>query len=116
MWVTCHIVLPTPDSVRPGAQVHVRVEDVTIQDVAAPVLGSVTIPAEPGATELGPVSLEFTPPPAGDAAIRVHVDQNGDGEVRIGDLVSVARFHASRDAAPAAATGAIEIPVQFVTS
>ncbi len=48
MQVTCRVVLPTRDSVRPGAQVHFLVEDVSLQDVAAPVLASATFPAEAG--------------------------------------------------------------------
>ena len=116
MQVTCRVVLPTPDSVRPGAQVHVLVEDVSMQDVAAPVLASVTFPAEAGRRELGPFTVEFTPPPTGQAAIRVHVDQNGDGEVRIGDLVSVAHHQALEDTVSRTeSTAAMGIPVQLVT-
>jgi hypothetical protein len=59
--------------------------------------------------------IEFAPPPTGCAAIRVHVDQNGDGVVRVGDLVSVARHNACRDAVPITASDAMEIPVQVVT-
>jgi hypothetical protein len=114
--VTCVVVLPAPDSVRPGAQVRVQVEDVSVQDVAAPVLASFTFQAEVGARELGPFIVEFTPPPGGQAAIRVHVDQNGDGQVRAGDLVSVARHKAVSDTrATAGSPEAIVIPVQVVS-
>jgi hypothetical protein len=116
MQVKCRVVLPAQESVRPGAQVRVLVEDVSVQDVAAPVLASVTFPAEAGARELGPFTVEFTPPPTGRAAIRVHVDQNGDGQVRVGDLVSVARHNAPHDSvAMTGSAAAMEIPVKVVT-
>jgi hypothetical protein len=91
--------------------VRIQAEDVSVQDVAAPVLARVTFPADVGVRELGPFTVEFPRPPAGHAAVRVHIDQNGDGRVRVGDLVSVARHNAP--SGNAAVT--LMIPVQVVT-
>jgi hypothetical protein len=115
MQVTCRILLPADDVIGPDALVRVVVEDVSMADAAAPVLGSVTFPAEVGTRELGPFTVEYLPNPAGVAAVRVHIDQNGDSQVQVGDLVSVAHHDALSAVAGSTVTESLLIPVQVVT-
>jgi len=92
--------------------VQIQAEDVSVQDVAALVTASVTFPADVGVGEMEPFTIEFTAPTAAHAAIRVHIDQTGDGHVRIGDLVTVVRQNAPNDSR---ALKMVMIPVQLVT-
>jgi putative lipoprotein len=75
-----------------GATVYVRLEDVSLMDIAAPTVAE-TILRDVRAGGQAPTQLEFTvaaPPlePKVRYNVRVHVDVDADGQVSIGDYVS----------------------------
>lgn len=95
------ILSDTPDVTMPGALIRVSVEDVSREDVSAPVIAAEDFPARGGGRVVGTFDFSVDVSPAGTCAVRIHVDQNGDGETKVGDLVSFARHTVS---APASAT------------
>jgi len=92
--VVLRVRVLAPDRPRrppPGAQVRISVEDVSREDVSAPSAGVASFPVGGDDPVLGPFEVEADLVPGRDYGVRVHLDLAGDGEVRIGDLVSVAR-------------------------
>jgi hypothetical protein len=87
--VTAAVVLPL--DVPAGAGVLVlQVEDVGVVDVAARVLASGTWPVEiAGREPLGEFVLAGFLTEGGRHTLRATVDLDGDGQVGVGDLLSV---------------------------
>jgi hypothetical protein len=95
-----------------GARAVVLLEDVTYADIEATPLAEAVIEHvnhTAGTAERIPFTLQGLPPPSTirNAAVRVHVDVDGDGEISPGDLISRERYlvcvagaHENREAAP----------------
>jgi hypothetical protein len=89
--------------------VRVSVENVGRADAPAPELAAEAFPTSPTTDGmLGPFELSAELPPGGDYAVRVHIDRSGDGQIAVGDLVSVARHPI------AAGEAEVEVPVRPV--
>jgi uncharacterized lipoprotein YbaY len=72
--------------------VRVAIEEVSLADAPARLLATADFPAPSPTGTLGPFELETDlAPSGGEYALRVHVDQVGDGQVVPGDLVSTTR-------------------------
>ena len=106
-------MVPTEGHIQPGARVRIRVEDVSCEDRAAPVLSEADFLAPTGLPVLGPFVVHMEVIPGLVAGVRIHIDQDGNGEVRVGDLVSFARHTVSVPAEPDGVHD-LEIPVQLV--
>jgi uncharacterized lipoprotein YbaY len=75
--------------VLPGARVRVAIEEVSLADAPARPVATADFPVPSPEGTLGPFELDADLAPSGaEYALRVHVDQNGDGRVAPGDLVS----------------------------
>jgi uncharacterized lipoprotein YbaY len=75
-----------------GATVRVLVEDVSFADASSTVVASHVTPGVDIDGRGG--SLPFSLPvpdvdPRHDYSVRAHVDANGDGEIGVGDLISM---------------------------
>jgi uncharacterized lipoprotein YbaY len=109
--VRCYVRLPVESSVRPGARVRVALEDVTLADASARPMATADFPAPSPAGLLGPFELDADLAPGGaEYALRVHVDQVGDGRVVPGDLVSTIR----QSVPTSSGTHELEVPVAVV--
>lgn len=112
--VSGEIVLPDGVVMPDRATVRVRVEDVSRADGEAEVVGEnvqedVELPG-PGGRLRFAVPLANDHDPAGDYALRVHIDVTGSGEVDLGDFVTTQRYPVFGRAAP----GDMEVAVKKV--
>jgi uncharacterized lipoprotein YbaY len=91
--VRVQVVLPTrPGGFRPQARVHMAIEDVSLADAPARLVASADFPVTAEGASLGPFELDADLTPVSrDYAVRVHIDQTGDGQITPGDFVSTAR-------------------------
>jgi putative lipoprotein len=109
--VRCYVRLPADAGVRPGARVRVAIEDVSLADVPARTVAAADFPAPSSPGTIGPFELDADLADSrAEYAVRVHVDQTGDGSVAPGDLVSTTRQSIS----PHAKVADLQIPVTAV--
>ena len=112
--VSGEIAFPEDVAMPRRATVRVRVEEVSRADGAAEVVGEdvqddVELPG-PGGRLVFAVPLPHDHDPAGDYALRVHIDVTGSGEVDLGDFVTTQRYPVFGRAAP----GEMEVAVKKV--
>ena len=109
--VRCYVRLPVESRVRPGVRVRVRIEEVSLADAPSQVVATADFPAPAPVGMLGPFELDADLAPSrAEYALGVHVDQNGDGRVVAGDLVST-----TRQSIPASTSmHELEVPVTVV--
>ncbi len=75
-----------------GATLLVTVDDVSLADSPSLVVASAARPLRGSADLLEPVELQATLSDGRSYAVRAHVSRGGTGQVRAGDLLSVARY------------------------
>jgi uncharacterized lipoprotein YbaY len=94
--VRCRVVLPPDAVIAPGARLHIAIEDVSLADAPARPVAVADFPAAPADATMGPFELDASlAPGARHYALRVHLDQSGDGRVTPGDFVNPARHSVS---------------------
>ena len=109
--VHCYVRLPVESRVRRGARVRATIEEASLADAPARLVATADFPAHPSEEMLGPFELVADLAPSGaEYALRVHVDQIGDGRVAPGDLVSTIR----QAIATSTSVAELEVPVAVV--
>jgi uncharacterized lipoprotein YbaY len=109
--VRCYVRLPVESRVRPGARVRVAIEEVSLADAPAHLVATADFPTPSSERMLGPFEVDADLAPSGaEYALRVHVDQIGDGQVVPGDLVSTIRHTVSASTS----MHELEVPVAVV--
>jgi putative lipoprotein len=96
-------VVMAPLDVAPGATIHVRVEDVSRADAASVLIAEqVTVLSHTMFAGQG-IPFECAVPdvdPRARYSVRVHVDRDGSGVIKQGDLISTQSYPALTHGAP----------------
>jgi uncharacterized lipoprotein YbaY len=95
--VTGRVVITASVTAFAGGEVHVRLEDVSYADAAAPLVAETVVSAvthDPARSAEGSTVVAFRLAPSGeidpqhDYAVRVWLDHDGDGQPSTGDMWS----------------------------
>lgn len=108
-----HVDILGAETKRPpaGALVRVQVRDTTLIDVESPLVAETTAVVEEQSAELGTVDLEVPESavdPRGRLDLFVHVDINGDGTLRPGDLITTQSYPVPRGQSEARLEAAVQ--------